>query len=196
MMGIGFKTLNDLKKDFNFGLLAAVDHDWGIAKKGENGLKIPWIGNLHINDTKKFYEKITNSIIIIGRKTYQDMLKLVLSDRNVTSIVLSKNKTKNELSTYVYDDFMVCNNFFEMQLLLHNKKFDKENIWFSGGRRIYEYALDLANFFNLRAEISFIRDSYDCDRFFPKKKFYNTPKEYLNKEIEGFPKFSIKKYEF
>lgn len=144
-------------------LIAAMDPQNGIGKNGA----LPW----HIKeDLALFKEKTLNHKIVMGRKTFESIGK-PLPNRLNCIVSRNKNYTKTQGIEIInnLDEFLKCNENTE------------EIIYIIGGAEIYAKAILYAK----RLAISFIKDSYNCDTFFPKFEL-NDYKEIESYEFERF----------
>lgn len=126
-------------------LIAALDPKKGI---GING-KLPW----HIKeDLKLFKERTLNHTIVMGRKTFESIGKPL--PRRV-NLVVSRNEAYQSVEGVElindFNDFLVKN------------ESAVENIYVIGGAEIYKQALPFAH----KLALSFVKQEYPCDTFFP-----------------------------
>jgi dihydrofolate reductase len=113
-----------IEEFFMIGIIAATSIN-GIIGIVENGIgKLPFH---YPDDMKHFKEMTQDSIVIMGRKTYLSMGRL-LSKR--TNIIIS-SQNLNILNAYVYPSINIA---------LKEIKLNK-NIWFIGGFSIYQEAM-------------------------------------------------------
>lgn len=143
-------------------IIVAVDQAGGFGKDG----KIPWY---FPEDLKHFQKTTKNTVCIMGRKTYEDMLEMVNKRRdeplegNKTSIlkgrecyVVTSNKDFNAPGATVVHSIRAA-----VQSLTEA---DKREVFVIGGERMYIEALAFTN----TIYMSVVKEkSYDCDRFFP-----------------------------
>jgi len=143
-------------------IIVAVDAAGGFGKNG----KIPW----YFPEDLKHFQKVTkNSVCIMGRKTYKDMLEMVNTRRkeplkgNKTSIlkgrdcyvVTSNAKLDTPGATVVHSIRAAVQSLTEA---------DSREIFIIGGERMYIEALTYTN----TIYMSVVKEkTYDCDRFFP-----------------------------
>ena len=146
-------------------LIWAQDDTGGI---GING-KLPW----HISSDLKNFKKITlNSIIIMGRKTWDSLPIKPLPKR--TNIVLSKNK---QTSVTTYNSYDEC--------IKSLKKKNVKKIFIIGGRSIYKLFFNDAQYLHI-TNINLVKN--DINEFFPisfdeiKNKFNKISTSNLSKE--------------
>lgn len=166
-------------------LIAAVDEDWGFGKKGN----IPWFIP---EDFKHFKQTTLGSICIMGRITYEEIRDKMFPDgKNPQNKPLLPNRQCIVLTTQT-DMEPLGNVLFSSKSLddlvtflknLHPNK----DIFMIGGGKVFTDGIKLAN----KAYISHIKGKYDCDVFFPDKKFNKVFKPVRNTQKE---KFSIKEY--
>ena len=135
-------------------IIVAVDQEWGFGKDG----KIPW----HSPEDFKFFKTTTqDSVCIMGRNTYDDMVKVtkgkMLPNREVI-VVTSRPGVINE-----------CPSTLDVReaVSLAQERFPNKNVFFCGGEGIYRDSLRYAD----SAYITFVGHSYNCDKFFPKEEF-------------------------
>lgn len=148
-------------------LIAALDPKNGIGKDG----KLPW----HIKeDLNLFKEKTLNHKIVMGRKTYESIGKAL--PRRINLVVSRSNKYKNEKDLIMINDF---------EKFLKENENTEELIYIIGGEEIYKQALPYAK----RLSLSFVKDTYDCDTYFPNFD-YEAYKEIESVEFEQF-KYSL-----
>lgn len=143
-------------------IIVAVDEDGGFGKDG----KIPW----HFKeDFDHFKEKTKNSVCIMGRTTYEDMLEMVKVRRK-------KNKTEGKIKEILpgRECYVVTSNTKYKaegatavtsitQAVQSLKDTDKREVFILGGYRMYVEALAWAN----KIYMTVVKDRFDCDVFFP-----------------------------
>ena len=123
-------------------LIVAVSKNGIIGKDG----KIPFF---YPADKQYFKEITTNKVLIMGRKTYEE-LNHPLKDRFI--IVLSKTKNFND------------NGIITLTSLDEALKYVKDKeVFIAGGRKLYEEALKIATYLY----ITEIDEIYDGDTYFP-----------------------------
>tara|TARA_B110000196_G_C21011647_1_gene598222 strand:+ start:114 stop:593 length:480 start_codon:yes stop_codon:yes gene_type:complete len=125
-------------------LIWAQDFDGGIGKNGQ----LPW----HISEDLKKFKKITlNSIIIMGRKTWDSLPFKPLPNRR--NIILSRKKIKN---VEVYHNIDECLDALKKEAI--------SKLFVIGGASIYKLFFKYAD----QLHITFINiQSSDLDTFFP-----------------------------
>jgi len=143
-------------------IIVAVDQEGGFGKDG----KIPWY---FTEDLKHFKKTTKNSVCIMGRKTYEDMLEMV-NKRSDEPLERDKSPILKGRESYV----VTSNKDFEAPgaTVVHNiraaiqslAEADKREVFVIGGERMYIEALAYTN----TIYMSIVKEkSYDCDRFFP-----------------------------
>ncbi len=132
-------------------LIVAYDLNRGIGYKG----KLPWDIK---SELERFKNLTTNNIVIMGRKTFEDIGK-PLSNR--MNIVLSKTLS---LSKHIgQEDLFIVKSFDEAMEIAKKYQKDNKEIFIIGGVSLYERALPIVN----KMYISKIFQEYKCDTFFP-----------------------------
>ncbi|MGL4950815.1 MAG: dihydrofolate reductase [Mycoplasma sp.] len=121
-------------------LIVCVDQENGIGKNNQ----LPWSNK---EEMKHFKETTTGHTIVMGRKTFESIGRILPNRKN---IIFSNNK---ELKI---EGAIVCN---DIQEILELSK--QENIFIIGGSQIYNL------FFNYCDEliISRLKENYNCDTF-------------------------------
>ena len=129
-------------------IIVAVDKNFGIGKDN----KLPW----SISEELKLFKKKTNdSILIVGRKTFEKLPKL--KNRIVFCISRKFN------ITYENNDCIVI--FQSIDEAIEQAKKLNKTIFIIGGNQIYNYVFK--NYRNeLLVHISFLKEEYICDTFF------------------------------
>ena len=145
-------------------IIVAVDVEGGFGKGG----KIPW----HFPEDFKHFKEVTkDSICIMGRRTYTDMLEMITDRRikkgekkedividsilpNRKCIVLSRTLTDVE-GAEVFPSLREATQSLDAN--------DKREVFILGGEKLFIEALPYVN----RIYMTVIKDEHDCDRFFP-----------------------------
>ena len=128
-------------------LIAAVDENWAIGKNNQLLVRIP-------ADQKFFREMTTGKVVVMGRKTLESFPN-GQPLKNRTNIVLTHNKD------YAVKDAVVVHSMDELHEEL--KKYDSDDVFVTGGEKIYEQLLDECDV----AHITKIDFAYDADAYFP-----------------------------
>lgn len=133
--------------------IVAVDNNWGIGYNGELLEKIP-------EDMKYFKELTTNSVVIMGRKTWDSLPKKPLPNR--VNIVIT-NQTKSiigcDLVNGEYMKLNLKNLIFQLE---HNN--NNINYFIIGGGQIYKELLPYCE----KVYLTKIHKSFDnVDTYFP-----------------------------
>ena len=133
-----------------FDIILATDEDYGIGKNNS----IPW--NCP-EDLQIFKNKTQNSILIVGRKTVENLPAL----KNRTIYCISKSLT-NE-TNYIHKNTVKIFNTFEDAL----KEAENTNmkVFVAGGGILYNYVLDKYLSKVDTIHVTVIRALYDCDTY-------------------------------
>jgi len=124
-------------------MIAAMTTDRVLGKAGQ----LPW----HVpGDLKNFKKVTTGHVIVMGRKTFDAVGRPLPKRRN---IVISRSMSKQK-GIEVYRDVPSA--------MAHAVR-DGEDVFIVGGAEIYLACMPYADTMHL----SFIKDSYDGDAFFP-----------------------------
>lgn len=150
-----------------YSLIAAVPENWVIG----NGLKIPWYIP---EDFKLFKEKTVNSVVIMGKKTWDSLPIKPLPNR--INIILNLEKI-------VIENAIVCTSLNEA--FIEAEKYNKE-IFIIGGASIYKQTIENATYLY----ISHVNGEFEGNILFPKFDTNN----YKILEEKKFEKFVFKKY--
>lgn len=164
---VNLKVNYVIKRYFMIAVIAAFAKNRVIGNKG----KLIW----NIPSDKKRFRKITEgNIVIMGRKTYEEIGSPLCGRIN---IVLSKSiryRDKNLITAGSLDEaFAICNS---------NDVFAKKNIFICGGESIYREALDFAD----ELYLSVLDKEYEGDVYFPEfdESLYKCVyKEYIEESI-------------
>tara|TARA_Y100001970_G_C14167535_1_gene822201 strand:+ start:511 stop:1026 length:516 start_codon:yes stop_codon:yes gene_type:complete len=141
-------------------IIVCCDKNYGIGKNGT----LPWNdkNEMKIFKNKTIHKK--NNCVIMGLNTYKSIpdkyLPLVDRHNCVLSTTLNK-KYNNKISVF--------NKTLELFEFINNTNYDE--YWIMGGAKIYNFFME--NYINLIYEIhiSFMKNNYNCDTFFPKIDF-------------------------
>lgn len=135
-----------------FSIIVAVEPDNGIG----NNNSIPW----HSKEDLQFFKETTsNSVVIMGRKTFESLGGKILPNR--VNIVVSNTMKNNE-------KYIVVKTLKEALSLELYKVLKKEvKVFIIGGERLYKEALEKYSELCNKVYITYIKTSYECDTFFP-----------------------------
>lgn len=123
------------------GIIVAVNPDGVIGYQGD----IPW----HYSEDLKRFKKLTlGKTIIMGRKTWESLLKKPLPERR--NIVITSREIKN----------VEC--FKKIKEAL--KDID-DDVWFIGGAGIYKEALEYADIIDMTVVPDLIKEKDECIYF-------------------------------
>ena len=135
----------------SFNIIVAIDKKRGIGLKNT----IPW----YFKDDLKYFKNITlNTIVIMGRNTWESLPKPLAKRYNIVISTTKKNKDGEQYLARSFDD------------AIEHAKFLKKPIFIIGGSRVYRDALNHKNCKSLY--ITYINDNYKCDTFFPELPSY------------------------
>lgn len=140
-------------------IIVAVDNKHGFTKDK----KIPW----HYQNDFKHFKKITmGNICIMGRNTYTE-----INDKLNNPIELLSGRTSIVVSSTLEDinNALVISDLSELDNLLFDLNSPNKEIFFIGGKQIYEYALDVCD----KIYLTKINEDFNCDEFFNMDKLLN-----------------------
>ena len=129
-------------------IIAALSTNRIIGKKSQ----IPWFIR---GELKRFKDITMGHNVVMGRKTYESIGKILDGRRNV---IITKNKN------YKADGCIVVNNILDSLKALSIRNY--EEVFVIGGGEIYKRFLE--NDLIDRMYITHIDESFDGDTFFPK----------------------------
>jgi len=111
------------------GLIAATNEEWVL---GRTDGSIPW---KHVGDQRLFAETTKGGIVIMGRVTWNGIPEKYRPLKDRTNIIISKTMTSTRRDAWiVYPS--IPDALHDLNLMGNTK-----DIWFIGGRGIYEEAL-------------------------------------------------------
>lgn len=127
--------------------IAAVDNNWGIGRNGDLLVNIP--------EDKKFFKHITNnSVVIMGRKTWDSLPKKPLPNReNYVITKTPENHSENGVK------FITLSEAIQM---IENSEINSR-IFVIGGGQIYKELLPYC----AMAVITKVYKDFEADTFFP-----------------------------
>ena len=128
-------------------LIAAVDRNFAIGKRGSLLFKIP-------EDLKLFKRLTTGHIVLMGRKTFESLGCKPLPDR--VNIVISTTKK--------YDDGVITFERLTAAVEYSKHSFPDKDLYVVGGGRVYEESLKYADEVILTR---YDRAYEDVDTYFP-----------------------------
>lgn len=157
-------------------VIVALDENYLIGKNNQ----IPW--NIP-EDLALFKEKTIENFIIMGRKTFESIGRLL---PNRVNIVISNTMENNsEFKNLSFDELLNKVIVFHSieEALSFCKNFSQKNIFIIGGSKLYQEVISKEIFDKLC--ISHINGSFEGDTYFPKIDF-NKYKVILKKEYKNF----------
>ena len=155
--------------ELTYNIILCTDINKCISKNG----KIPWKFQ---EDLNFFRDKINaksngkQSIIIMGRKTYEEMnvvknqINIIISS-TLKDISLNEEKSDNTTRVYILGSVDLVESFIKNNLCIDNPE-----IWICGGKQIYDYFLQKPKS-QLNILWTEIQDDFECDNHI---MFYNT----------------------
>ena len=151
-----------MKKEIN--LIVAKSSNNVIGSNNELLWKIP-------NDLKYFKKVTTNSVVIMGRKTFESIGKILPNRLNV---IISKQSGDLKEIYKGCKNCLFFDNFNDMFLFINDQEFYK-NIFVIGGGEIYKYFIE-NNLIN-KYYITEIKQEFEGDTYFPDVDLSNYKKE-------------------
>lgn len=128
-------------------LIAAVDKNWAIGKKGKLLVSIP-------GDQRLFREETMGKVIVMGRKTMESLPGgKPLPGR--TNVVLTRRSGYTKKGAVIFHGVQETLDFL--------KRFPDEDIFIIGGEEIYREFLPYCD----TAHVTWIDYSYEADAYFP-----------------------------
>lgn len=127
----------------NFNIIVACDENNGIGKD----CKLPWINK---EDMKYFMQETLNSIIIMGRNTWESINCKQLKHRR--NIVITSKQVN-------------CESYNSLNNCLYNLRNENKAIYIIGGSQLYEEAIKSNYCKNIL--LTKVKGTYECDKFFP-----------------------------
>lgn len=151
-----------MEKEIN--LIVAKSSNNVIGNNNELLWKIP-------NDLKYFKKVTTNSVVIMGRKTFESIGKILPNRLNV---IISKQSGDLKEIYKGCKNCLFFDNFNDMFLFINDQYFYK-NIFVIGGGEIYKYFIE-NNLIN-KYYITEIKQEFEGDTYFPNVDLSNYKKE-------------------
>ncbi len=156
----------------SFELIVVCDQNYGIGFEG----KLPW---RCVDELNLFKNKTLDSILIMGRKTVQNLPKL--SRRMI--VCLSKNFDKDTIQTDNNDCLFSSTFTHARQLVESHTRLFPTKVFIAGGGQIYREAL-LRGLVS-KIHMSVMKSVYICDTFFPADKLL----DFIIEEETDYPEF-------
>lgn len=129
-------------------LIAAVDRNFAIGKRGSLLFKIP-------EDLKLFKRLTTGHIVLMGRKTFESLGCKPLPDR--VNIVISKTKKYENNGVIIFESLTMAVEYSKLN-------YPDKDLYIIGGGRVYEESLKYADEVILTR---YDRSYEDVDTYFP-----------------------------
>lgn len=150
-------------------LIAAVAKNNAIGKDG----KIPW----HIpQDLKRFKKITTGHHILMGRKTFESIGKILPGKINLILTSDKKYKVKN---AFVFDN--------PQKAIEFAKKNKEKELMVIGGAKVYKYFLPKAD----KIYLTRVLEKFNGDTFFPKINYNDWKITFKEKHIKENPPFEF-----
>ena len=146
------------------GAIVAINKDRVIGVDGD----LPWH---YTEDLKRFKRMTSNSVVLMGRKTWESIGSKPLPNR--CNIVISRNGVENAKSFSNVSDAI---DFAKHQV--QNKDKYESTIWIIGGGQIYQSALNHLDFIDL----TLVPDELDESKYESVTKFIELNKEQWSEE--------------
>ena len=135
--------------------IVCVDENWGIGSNGDLLVHIP-------EDMKLFKELTNNSMVVMGRKTYDSLQIKPLPDR-INIVITSNIDNKNCLEARIDGSIYMNMETFKNELPNYSSLLPWD-IWVIGGGQIYKELLPYCE----QVYITKVFNSYDnVDTYFP-----------------------------
>lgn len=135
-------------------IICAMDEKRGIGKDN----KLPW----HIQEDLKRFKDITqNHTIIMGRKTFESIGRVL---PNRTNIIITRDQDFDPHKFYSSEncDVLMANSLEEAIEKAQKKEGSKE-VFIIGGGQVYAEALEKAD----KLYLTLVDGDFNCDTFFP-----------------------------
>jgi len=150
-------------------LIAAVAKNNTIGKDG----KIPW----HIPEDLKRFKKITSGHhVIMGRKTFESIGKILPQRINM---ILTSDKKYKVNNAFVFDD--------PQKAIEFAKKNNEKELMIIGGAKVYEYFLPKAD----KIYLTKVLKNFDGETFFPKINLKDWKITFREKHTKEDPPFEF-----
>jgi dihydrofolate reductase len=149
-------------------LIAAISRYRGIGKNNQ----LPWN---HKTDLKFFYDNTVSTLkkkrenntysnaVFMGSNTFNSLPKLLKYRDHIVISRKSKPISYYDLNNEINNNITHVESIQKCIDLARYKKY--ENLWCIGGSQIYESALRVILFDEIK--LTFINHPYDCDTYFP-----------------------------
>lgn len=158
-------------------IIAAIGKNNELGKEGKLIWNIP-------KDLKYFKERTKNSIIVMGKNTFNSLPRVLPGRRH---IILS---TTNDFNKEINDDVVVIDNKVELIELCRKMSIDNE-VYIIGGSTLYKMFIDIVD----KLYITHIEESdVKADVYFPEIKEENWEKIVLANDEDNNIKFSFVEY--
>ena len=130
-------------------------------------------------DMKFFIEKTTNHTVIMGRKTYESIGKILPKREN---IIITRNKEFKEDKALIFND--------NESVIEYIKKYPDKEFYIIGGSSIYKYFLPLCK----KLYLTEVDDTYEASVYFPEFNKEEYSREILHKYQENNLNYELVEY--
>jgi dihydrofolate reductase len=148
-----------------FSIIVALDECGGFAKDG----KIPWVDEPQGKEDLKHFQQITKGgICIMGRNTYDDLLRMMLKRKKIEDIEdILPNRT-SFVVTSRGGETRGAQKVFGLRDVIHElQDTDRREIFILGGYRLFVESMPFVN----RIYVTLFPGDYRCDSHFPINSF-------------------------
>lgn len=146
----------------NLNIIMCVDNSGGFSKNGS----IPWIdqnGKNKYSEDFKHFKKITNGgICVMGRRTYEDMVRVFNSRNKTIGEHILPGRKSYVLSRSGNFDMVGVEHAVDIRQVYEKEK-GNGNIYILGGEKPIYTALP----FTSHIFLTVLKENYNCDIFFP-----------------------------
>ena len=163
--------------EYMISIIAAIGINNELGKNDQLIWNIP-------KDLKYFREKTFNSFVVMGRKTFNSLPKLLPGRKHIVFTSIS------DFNKSIDSDVIVINNKDEL-IRICKKISLEEEIFIIGGAKLYEMFIDIAD----KLYITHIEESdRDADIYFPEIDKEKWKKKILANDEDNNIKFSFVEY--
>lgn len=151
-------------------VIVGIDKNGGIGYKNKVLFDCP--------EDKLFYEKKTaNSIVVMGRGTFESLQYKVMPNR--LNIVISSTLSDKDYPQYTQNELIICQDFVSVINYL-NETQPTLNVFIIGGESVYKWFIENDYVNNIYLNLIDKEAKY-ADRFFPDELYLNKFKEISSK---------------
>ena len=147
------REMNEIRPKYK--MIVALDMEGAFSKDG----KIPWH---YPEDFKHFQETTTNHVCIMGRRTYDDIMRM-RGDKAAEAVLPNRISFVVTSKPLDVDNAIPIANIGDFERYLTLDDIRTKTIFLIGGKRIYEQGMSLAS----EVITTIVNKTVDGDRFFP-----------------------------